>query len=393
MLSFSSARFSGRRVSVFRADLGLRTAGYGRPQPFARVTAAAYHVNLCPANRRFFSSGSGKDSSTVDSAAASPSTAKESDPKASFIEESNKTLSRRKTVYFSSPKIGSHSDSANHSDSSNTPNMSQLIAIDQGTTSSRAILFSAELDVVKSKQQDFEQHYPQPGWCEHDPEEIVSSVKECLKGLGADKASVAGIGITNQRETTVAWSRKTGKPFCKAVVWLDTRTQSSVAQLLGGEGHSGNKDKFRDITGLPISTYFSGVKIKWLLDNVPEVKKAHDDGDCCFGTIDCWLVYNMTNGARYVTDISNASRYLLMDLKTKDWSDTCLKEFGVKREALPTIVSNCDDFGTVSGEFLPELEGVPITATIGDQHAALVGQCCYEVGESKNTYGTGCFLM
>jgi len=270
-----------------------------------------------------------------------------------------------------------------------------ILSIDQGTTSSRALLFDQDGAAVAKEQLELKQHYPQPGWAEHDPKEILSAVVQCCQTAmtlgGATSADIAAIGITNQRETTVAWSRITGEPFHKAIVWLDTRTGETVGKLCKGQG---GKDRFRAKTGLPISTYFSAVKMKWLIDNVPEVKKAVDDKTCMFGTIESWLIYNLTggnNGGLHITDISNASRYMLMDIAKGQWDQAICKELGIAMECLPTIKSNAEVYGTVKG--FGKLDGIRIAGSLGDQHAALLGQGCIETGSSKNTYGTGCFML
>eukprot|EP00930_Biecheleria_cincta_P084581 TRINITY_DN74028_c0_g1_i1.p1 TRINITY_DN74028_c0_g1~~TRINITY_DN74028_c0_g1_i1.p1 ORF type:complete len:656 (-),score=117.90 TRINITY_DN74028_c0_g1_i1:217-1938(-) len=211
-----------------------------------------------------------------------------------------------------------------------------------------------------------------------------------MKKAGAGKADIAAIGITNQRETTVAWDKVTGEPLYKAIVWLDLRTSETVASLSSGRG---GKDRFRKQTGLPISTYFSAVKMKWLLDNVVEVKKAADENRCCFGTIESWLIYSLTgasNGGIHITDVSNASRYMLMNIKSCTWDESVAKAIGIPLGALPTIRSNSETYGMVKGGLL---DGIPISGSLGDQHAALLGQGCLEVGTSKNTYGTGCFML
>lgn len=272
---------------------------------------------------------------------------------------------------------------------------SYVLAIDQGTTSNRAILFDKEGQVKAFEQQEFPQHYPQPGWAEHDPKEILSSVVHCaegaLKKANATKADVAAIGITNQRETTVAWDKTTGEPLYKAIVWLDLRTSETAGQLSRGRA---GKDRFRKKTGLPISTYFSAVKMRWLIDNVTEVKQAVEEQRCCFGTIESWLMYSMTggkDGGVHYTDVSNASRYMLMNINSLAWDDAVCQEVGIPISCLPVIKSNSEVYGHVKG--IPSLDGLPISGAIGDQHAALLGQGCLEVGASKNTYGTGCFML
>jgi len=271
-----------------------------------------------------------------------------------------------------------------------------VLAIDQGTTSTRVVLFDKAGQKVCLDQMEFTQHYPQPGWTEHDPNEILASVVQCtagaLKQAGATKADIAAIGITNQRETTVAWDRATGEPLCNAIVWLDARTGETVAKLM--EKYGNNKDQFREATGLPISTYFSAVKMMWMLEHVPVVKEACEKGTCMFGTVESWLIYKLTGGKEgglHLTDVSNASRYMLMDLNTQQWSEAVCAELGIPLAALPKIVSNAEVYGHVKG--VAELEGVPISSALGDQHAALLGQGCLEVGTSKNTYGTGCFML
>lgn len=271
---------------------------------------------------------------------------------------------------------------------------SYVLAIDQGTTSTRAILFDKDGQPRAMEQQEFPQYYPQPGWTEHDPLEILRSAIECSEGamkkVGASKDDIAGIGITNQRETTVAWDKGTGEPLCRAIVWLDLRTSDTAAQLEA----KGGKDRFRKKTGLPVSTYFSAVKMKWMLDNVPEVRKAADEGRCCFGTIESWIIYKLTggpNGGVHVTDVSNASRYMLMNINSCTWDEAVCSELGIPVTALPTIRSNSEVYGKVSS--VPSLQGLAISGALGDQHAALLGHGCLDVGTSKNTYGTGCFML
>jgi len=257
-------------------------------------------------------------------------------------------------------------------------------------------LFGKDGQPKAKEQLDLTQHYPQPGWVEHDPKEILDSVVKCCEAamakVSASAEDIAAIGITNQRETTIAWDRSTGKPLYKAVVWLDLRTSDTAAKLCG-PGTKG-KDKFRKKTGLPISTYFSAVKIKWLLDNVPEVRKAADEGTCMFGTVESWLLYNLTggkDGGLHITDVSNASRYMLMDLSTHTWDEAICKQLEIPMKTLPEIRSNSEVYGKVKG--FGKLDGIPIAGALGDQHAALLGQGCLEVGSSKNTYGTGCFML
>lgn len=270
-----------------------------------------------------------------------------------------------------------------------------VLAIDQGTTSSRALLFDKLGVPVAKHQLDFTQHYPKPGWAEHDPKEILDTVLQCcaeaVEQAGVTVDQVGGIGITNQRETTVAWDSETGEPLYNAIVWLDLRTSSTSSQLCKAPG---GMDRFRAKTGLPVSTYFASVKMKWMIDNVPEVTEAVADGRARFGTIESWLIYKMTggkDGGVHITDLSNASRYMLMDLSTHAWDPEICNALGVPITCLPEIRSNCETYGHVKG--YGSLDGLPICAALGDQHAALLGQGCLEVGSSKNTYGTGCFML
>mmetsp|Transcript_92703 Transcript_92703/g.202920 ORF Transcript_92703/g.202920 Transcript_92703/m.202920 type:complete len:522 (+) Transcript_92703:126-1691(+) len=270
-----------------------------------------------------------------------------------------------------------------------------ILSIDQGTTSSRALLFNKDGKPVAKEQLELEQHYPEPGWAEHDPAEILDAVVKCCQGVmakaGATAADIAAIGITNQRETTLAWNRETGQPYYKAIVWLDARTTETVSKLCQGPGGQG---RFREKTGLPVSTYFSAVKMKWLVDNVPEVREAVEKKNCMFGTVESWLIYNLTggkDGGIHITDISNASRYMLLNLKTGKWDEEICQELGLHIDCLPSIRSNSEVYGKVKG--FGVLNGIPIAGALGDQHAALLGQGCIEVGSSKNTYGTGCFML
>lgn len=273
-----------------------------------------------------------------------------------------------------------------------------LLAIDQGTTSTRAILFSSEdASRVASHQIELRQYYPQPGWVEHDPLEIAESVRACVRSVyeqavargGVALEDVASVGITNQRETTVVWDRATGKPLHNAIVWLDSRTRDTCAQLAAGAG----EDRFRAKTGLPISTYFAGVKLKWLADNVSGLRQALESGSAVFGTIDSWLVYNLTAERAHVTDVTNAGRTMLMDLRAQRWDDELCAAFGVPRRCLPEIRSSAEVYGTLAGTQCPFDGRVPVASILGDQHAAMVGQACFDAGSAKNTYGTGCFLM
>jgi len=267
-----------------------------------------------------------------------------------------------------------------------------VMAIDQGTTSTRAMIFNHTGGVVGVRQKEHEQHYPQPGWVEHDPLEIWSStqfvVQSVLNDYDLTVADLAAIGITNQRETTLVWDRETGKPYYPAIVWQDTRTDKLCNQL----AKDGGQDRFRDITGLPLATYFAGPKIAWMLENVPGLREDALSGKAIFGTVDTWLIWNLTGGRQggvHVTDVTNASRTLLMNLHTLDWDPGMLSVLDIPRQMLPEIKPSSTVYGTAEGV----LSGVPVAGILGDQQAALFGQTCYSAGEAKNTYGTGCFML
>jgi glycerol kinase len=266
-----------------------------------------------------------------------------------------------------------------------------ILAVDQGTTSTRAMIFNHSGEVVGIDQEEHEQLYPRPGWVEHDPIEIwvktKSVIKNVLKKANTKETDIAAVGITNQRETTVVWNRKTGKPYYNAIVWQDTRTDKICNEL----ANVGGQDRFRSKTGLPLATYFSGPKVKWILDNIRGVREAADNGDALFGNIDTWLIWNLTggvNGGAHITDVTNASRTMLMDLKKLDWDDDILKIMSIPRQMLPDIRPSSDP--AIWG-YTPD--NIPVCGDLGDQQAALVGQTCFSVGEAKNTYGTGCFLL
>jgi glycerol kinase len=262
-----------------------------------------------------------------------------------------------------------------------------VAAIDQGTTSSRCIVFDATGSIVAVGQKEHRQIFPRAGWVEHDGEEIWANVQavvaEALAKLAITPADLAAVGITNQRETTLVWDRATGKPVHNAIVWQDTRTDRLVRDLGGTAG----QDRFRDRCGLPLATYFSGPKIRWLLDTVEGLRERAEAGEVLFGTMDSWLIWNLTG--RHVTDVTNASRTMLMNLATLDWDDSLLAAMGVPRAMLPEIRPSSEVYGTARGV----LEGVPVASALGDQQAALFGQTCFSVGEGKCTYGTGCFLL
>jgi glycerol kinase len=265
-------------------------------------------------------------------------------------------------------------------------------AVDQGTTSTRFMVFDHEGKVVCYDQKEHEQIYPKPGWVEHDPMEIWERTQSVIRGALAkgniDPKDIAAVGVTNQRETAVVWDKTTGKPLYNAIVWQDTRTDQIINQF----AKQGGQDRFRDKVGLPLATYFSGPKVKWILDNVEGARAAAERGDAIFGNIDTWVIWNLTggvNGGKHVTDVTNASRTMLMDLKTLDWDEEIMKIMGIPRSMLPEIRSSSE----VYGEAVGELAGIPVAGDLGDQQAATVGQTCFGVGEAKNTYGTGCFMI
>ena len=271
-----------------------------------------------------------------------------------------------------------------------------IAAIDQGTTSTRCMIFNHAGESVGSHQLEHEQIYPQPGWVEHDPLEIWQRTQEviqsALQKVGITHQNLKAVGITNQRETTVVWDKQTGKPLHNAIVWMDTRNNKLVADLIA---QSGGQDAYRPQTGLPLTTYFSGLKVKWLLENVTAVREAAQAGNALFGNIDTWLIYNLTggvNGGLHITDVTNASRTMLMDIQTCQWSDDMCAALSVPKSMLPAIKSSSEIYGYTS-EDGPFGGRVPIAGDLGDQQAATVGQTCFSVGEAKNTYGTGCFMI
>jgi glycerol kinase len=262
-----------------------------------------------------------------------------------------------------------------------------IAAIDQGTTSSRCIVFDHDGAIVAADQKEHRQIFPKPGWVEHNAEEIWTNVEAvvaaALAKLSIEPRDLAAVGITNQRETTLVWNKATGKPVHNAIVWQDTRTDRLVRDLGGSQG----QDRFRDLCGLPLATYFSGPKARWILDARPELRKSAQAGELLFGTMDSWLIWKLTG--RHVTDVTNASRTMLMNLQTLQWDETLLAAIGVPRAMLPEICSSSQVYGNATGV----LQGVPVAAALGDQQAALFGQTCFSPGEGKNTYGTGCFLL
>ena len=265
-------------------------------------------------------------------------------------------------------------------------------ALDQGTTSTRFMIFDHAGAVVAIDQKEHEQIYPKPGWVEHDANEIWTRSQEVIKGAlakaGITAADLAAVGITNQRETALVWDKTTGTPVFNAIVWQDTRTDVLVNEF----AKEGGQDRFRAKVGLPLATYFSGPKIRWILDNVPGAREKAEAGDLVFGNMDTWCIWNLTggvNGGVHVTDVTNASRTMLMNLETLDWDDEILGIMGVPKSMLPEIKASSEVYGTCVGD----LAGVPVAGDLGDQQAALFGQTCFSAGEAKNTYGTGCFML
>lgn len=270
-------------------------------------------------------------------------------------------------------------------------------AVDLGTTSNRFIIFDHDGQIVGLAQKEHEQIFPKPGWVEHDPMEIrdntMEVIREALTRTGITGNDMAAIGVTNQRETTVVWDRTTGRPYYNAVVWQCTRTAGICKELEDGQG----QDRFRGKTGLPIATYFSGPKIKWILDNVPEARAGADSGRALFGTVETWFIWWLTggpDGGAHITDVTNASRTLLMNLETLDWDKEILGVMGIPENVLPRIVPSVDtDTWGMTCKDGPLGAEIPVCGALGDQQAALVGQTCFAPGEAKNTYGTGCFLL
>jgi glycerol kinase len=266
-----------------------------------------------------------------------------------------------------------------------------ILALDQGTTSSRAILFNHAGSIISIAQKEFRQIYPQPGWVEHDPQDIWSTqadvAAEAVAKIGLNGASIAAIGITNQRETTIVWDRTTGKPIYNAIVWQDRRTANFCDKLKAQDLES----LIRNKTGLLLDAYFSGSKIKWILDNVKNARELAEQGRLAFGTVDTWLVWNLTRGEQHVTDVSNASRTMLFNIHTLDWDDELLALMDIPRNMLPEVRSSSEIYGHTHTALFAK--PIPIASIAGDQQAALFGQMCTQPGMVKNTYGTGCFIM
>ncbi|MFF4157763.1 glycerol kinase GlpK [Streptomyces sp. NPDC001678] len=268
-----------------------------------------------------------------------------------------------------------------------------IAAIDQGTTSSRCIVFDRDGRIVSVDQKEHEQIFPKPGWVEHDAKEIWANVQEVVAGAvekaGITAADVKAIGITNQRETTLMWDKNTGEPVYNAIVWQDTRTDALCKEL----GRNVGQDRFRRETGLPLASYFSGPKVRWLLDNVEGLRERAEAGDILFGTMDSWVIWNLTGGAEggvHVTDVTNASRTMLMNLRSLEWDERILSSMEIPAAVLPEIRSSAEVYGIAKGG---ALAGVPVASALGDQQAALFGQTCFDQGEAKSTYGTGTFML
>jgi glycerol kinase len=270
-------------------------------------------------------------------------------------------------------------------------NKKYLLALDQGTSSSRSIVFDAQGRIVAMAQREFRQIFPQPGWVEHDPKELWSSqlatAQEAIAKSGISPADIAGIGITNQRETTVVWNRKTGEPVYNAIVWQDRRAEPTCARMRA----DGLEPTFRAKTGLILDAYFSGTKLKWILDTVPGARAAAQRGELAFGTVDSWLMWHLTQGKVHATDVSNAARTLMLNVHTNQWDDELLALLDIPREMLPAVHPSSNVYGHTQAQFLRL--SLPIGGVAGDQQSALFGQACFKAGLAKNTYGTGCFML
>ncbi len=269
-----------------------------------------------------------------------------------------------------------------------------IMALDQGTTSSRAIIFNKKGEIVAKAQNEFTQYYPQNGWVEHDPMEIlfsqISAILSCLRLEKVDPKDIAGIGITNQRETTIVWDKETGKPVCNAIVWQCRRTAQTCEDLKA----EGLNNYVKETTGLLIDAYFSGTKIKWILDNVEGAREKAQRGELLFGTVDTWLIWNLTGGKVHITDYSNACRTMLFDIEKLCWDEFLCEKLGIPMSMLPEVKPSSCVYGNVAKiTGIESIEGVPIAGAIGDQPGALFGQGCFNEGQAKNTYGTGCFLL
>lgn len=268
--------------------------------------------------------------------------------------------------------------------------MSYILALDQGTTSSRAIVFNRQSQIVSIAQKEFTQIFPKGGWVEHNPQDIwesqMQTAVEALQKVNLTAQDIVAAGITNQRETTIVWNKKTGEPVCNAIVWQDRRTSAFCDEI-----RKTHARLIREKTGLEVDAYFSASKINWILESVPNARKQAENSELAFGTIDSWLVWNLTNGKKHLTDVSNASRTMLFNLKTLDWDDELLEIFDVPRQILPEVKSSSEIYGEI--ETPDQLKRIKIAGIAGDQQAALFGQTCFESGLTKNTYGTGCFML
>lgn len=268
--------------------------------------------------------------------------------------------------------------------------MDFILALDQGTTSSRAIIFDKHSRIISISQKEFKQIFPKPGWVEHDPLEIWETQRDtaikAIQKANLTAAQIAAVGITNQRETTVVWNKRNGEPVCNAIVWQDRRTSAFCDEIRNFYG-----EIIKEKTGLETDAYFSASKINWILENVPEARALAESGELAFGTVDSWLVWKLTNGEKHLTDVSNASRTMLFNIKKLDWDDELLKIFGVPKQILPEIKSSSEVFGEVNS--VDELKEIKIAGIAGDQQSALFGQLCFDKGLTKSTYGTGCFML
>ena len=269
--------------------------------------------------------------------------------------------------------------------------MTYLLALDQGTSSSRSIVFDANGRIVAMAQQELTQYYPQPGWVEHDPMEIwrtqLATAREVLVQAGISARQVHAIGITNQRETTVVWNRKTGQPIHKAIVWQDRRAEPTCAALR----ERGMADVIRQKTGLLVDAYFSGTKLQWILDNVPDARAQAAHGELAFGTVDSWLLWQLTNGRAHATDVSNAARTMLFNVHSNTWDPQLVQALNIPEGLMPTVLASAAHFGDIEPGLLGH--SIPVGGMAGDQQSALFGQACFSAGMAKNTYGTGCFML
>ena len=268
--------------------------------------------------------------------------------------------------------------------------MKYILALDQGTTSSRAIIFDKNSQIISIAQKEFRQIFPKSGWVEHDPQEIWETQRdtaiEVLSKTNLSASDIAAVGITNQRETTIMWNRKTGKPIYNAIVWQDRRTSDFCGEMRRNYG-----EMIREKTGLETDAYFSASKINWILENIPDARKSAENGELAFGTVDSWLIWKLTNGGKHLTDVSNASRTMLFNINSLEWDDELLRIFDIPKQILPEVKSSSELFGEIN--WCQELNGIKIAGIAGDQQAALFGQVCHEKGSTKSTYGTGCFML